>query len=132
MTDWANQHAYHPATAETAPKHDAIRQGCIDLAWLIDMKVPEGFERDEAQKALQLVRMWANAGIAIRLAPPATEEQRAVPNDPHGQDIGGSSMICNHCGDEVALTYMAVNGSYNPHWGGNHVGYTCQEKGTAA
>lgn len=93
-TDWVNQHSYHPATAKTAPLHDKIRQDCIDLAYSIDRCVPPGFEHDKAQEALQLVRMWSNAGIAIRLAEKATQEQRAVPNDPFGQD----QQICMSCG----------------------------------
>lgn len=87
MSDWENQHAYHPATPESAPRHDAVRRACVDLARTLDQLVPEGLERDEAQKALQVVRMWANAGIAIRLSPRATEEQRTTPQPSHGQEV---------------------------------------------
>lgn len=83
--DIINQHSYHPATPETARAHDRIRQASIDLALSINACVPEGPEKDEAQKALHVVRMWANMGIAVHGAPVATEDQRTTPQPTQGQ-----------------------------------------------
>lgn len=104
MSDILNQHAFHPATSETAPRHNAIRLACIDLANAIEENVPNCPERDEAQKMLHIVRMWANMGIAVNGAPMATPEQAVAPS---------RTMTCPNCGDMVNVR---PSGIVNPHW----------------
>lgn len=68
-----NQFSYHPATAETAPKHAAVRdayRAFLDELWDV---VPDGPEKTLALRALQESQMYAN--LAIALTAPADEGQ---------------------------------------------------------
>lgn len=61
-----NRFSYHPATAQTGPIHDAVRQQHLNLAyWLLEI-LPESREQSLALTALQESMMWANAAVAYR------------------------------------------------------------------
>jgi hypothetical protein len=55
---------YHPATPDTGPKHDSVRQLCLGLAFQLDGLVPDGRDKSLALTALEEVMHWANAAIA--------------------------------------------------------------------
>lgn len=77
LTDAQNQFAYHPATAETAPRHAAVRdlfRDTLDKLW---DAVPDGPEKTLAIRALQESQMYANLAIALT-APADTSETRGV------------------------------------------------------
>lgn len=59
------QFAYHPATAETAPKHNAVRKLAADTATALWDLVPDGPEKTLALRALQEMAMYANLAIAL-------------------------------------------------------------------
>lgn len=133
-----NQHGYHPATKTTAVAHTVVRDACIDLAHIIDAEVPDGPEKDEAQKALHLVRMWSNMGIAVHGSPLATSEQKTTPQpviaiqvqegvDERLRKYGraGTQFTCPNC--QMVVTANAT-GHINPHWvdkGYDKTGYSC-------
>jgi hypothetical protein len=77
---------YHRATERTLPLHEKNRQMAIELALFYDETLPEGFEKDEAIKAVQLAGMWANASVATRLAPTETALPADMPPG-HGEDL---------------------------------------------
>ncbi len=59
-----NRFTFHPATPETAPMHDAIRNDFRGLAAVILDTVPEGRHQSLALTALQESMMWCNAAVA--------------------------------------------------------------------
>lgn len=59
-----NDFSFHPATEETGPKHDSVRQIVRDAAHALADVVPTGRERSVALTKLEEAMMWANAGIA--------------------------------------------------------------------
>jgi hypothetical protein len=60
--------SFHPATEETGPKHDAVREECKHLALWIERNIPPSRERSIALTHVQEA-MWAcNAAIAIDAA----------------------------------------------------------------
>lgn len=61
--------SFHPATAETGPKHEAVRSLLKDAARELIEFVPEGREQSLALTKLEEAMYWANAGIARGLAP---------------------------------------------------------------
>lgn len=71
---WADRMGYHKATPETVPLHRELRQDFIHCADMVIRKVPAGRERSLALTHLQTALMWANAGIAIELAPLALDD----------------------------------------------------------
>lgn len=71
---WANRLGYHKATEVTVPLHRELRFAFIGLAHEVILKVPAGRERALALTALQESLMWANAGVAINLAPIAADD----------------------------------------------------------
>jgi hypothetical protein len=64
-----NRFGFHPANEITAPKHDSVRQEVLYTACLFADTLPDSREKSLALTALQEAAMWANAAIAIHLAP---------------------------------------------------------------
>lgn len=66
-TDWRelfNRFKFHPATVDTGPKHEAVRELCHNLAVDIHRLVPPGREQAVAITKIEEAMFWANAGIA--------------------------------------------------------------------
>ena len=64
-----NDFGYHPATPETGPMHDEVRERFKALVhWLADF-TPPSREQSLMFTALQEAQMWANAAIAVNKAP---------------------------------------------------------------
>lgn len=59
-SDVDNLFSFHPATPETGPLHDAVRDSCRDLAHHLLAIVPPSAERTTAIRKV----MHANAGVA--------------------------------------------------------------------
>lgn len=59
-----NDFSFHPATEDTAPKHDQVREICRNAALQIVAVVPAGREQSLALTHLEQAMMWGNAGIA--------------------------------------------------------------------
>ena len=70
---WADRMGYHKANDTTVPLHQGLRQDFIHVAEMVIRSVPPGRERSLALTALQESLMWANAGVAINLAPLALD-----------------------------------------------------------
>lgn len=67
--------SFHPATPDTGPKHDAVREECKRLALWIERNVPNCRERTVALAHVQGA-MWAcNAAVAIDGAYEAQRQQ---------------------------------------------------------
>lgn len=66
-----NRFVFHPATADTAPKHEDVRTEFVDLALFLNGLLPESREKSLCLTALQEGMNWANAAIAIHLSPAA-------------------------------------------------------------
>jgi hypothetical protein len=63
--DIAHRFAFHPATTEEKrDAHTSVRAGCLSLAEFLNLKLPEGREKDEAIKHLEHVMFWGNAALA--------------------------------------------------------------------
>lgn len=71
---WADRMGYHKATEVTVPIHRDLRAMFIEVAEQIVLKVPAGRERALSLTALQESLMWANASVAINLAPLALDD----------------------------------------------------------
>lgn len=72
-----DQFSYHPATADTAPRHAAVRDiFAVTLSDLWDA-VPDGPEKTLAIRKLQEAQMYANLAIALT-APVDTGPTRAT------------------------------------------------------
>lgn len=56
---------YRKPTEQTIPKFQQIQEKTLELAHLIDHLCPESREKSSALTELQMVRMFANASIAI-------------------------------------------------------------------
>jgi hypothetical protein len=69
VATWANRMGYHKANETTLPLHRELREDFTHVAEMVIRKVPAGRERSLALTALQEALMWANAGVAIELAP---------------------------------------------------------------
>ena len=69
-----DQLAYHPATPESAVKHDAVRTALMEAATILWPHVPDGPEKTLAMRALQQAGMYCNLAIALGapLAEPGT------------------------------------------------------------
>jgi hypothetical protein len=74
IAEWANRMGYHKANEVTVPLHRELRQDFIHVAEMVIRKVPQGRERALALTHLQTALMWANAGVAIELAPLALDD----------------------------------------------------------
>lgn len=70
--DLVNRFGYHRATEETGPKHDEIRDACLQLAMTIHDLCPNSREKSLAFTALEEAMHWANAAIAVNQAPLTT------------------------------------------------------------
>lgn len=80
--DLRNRFGYHPATVETIPLHEEVRQRSMDLAVKFEELLPEGREKSLALTKLQEAAMWANASIACNMAPlEAPPTQRRTPHE---------------------------------------------------
>lgn len=71
---WVDRFGYHKANDATLPLHRALRQDFTHLAEMVIRQVPPGREREMALTSLQQSLMWANAGVAIKLAPLALDQ----------------------------------------------------------
>lgn len=65
LDDVLDQFAYHPATEETAPKHDAIRSAFLSFAEQLWPLVPDGPEKTLVFRELQKGQMFANLAVAL-------------------------------------------------------------------
>ncbi len=74
IDEWVNRMGYHKANDVTVPLHRELRQDFIHVAEMVIRKVPAGRERSLALTSLQEALMWANAGVAINLAPIALDD----------------------------------------------------------
>lgn len=72
----ANRFGYHPATPDTAPQFAEVRDSCLELAYYLDRKIPDGRDKSLALTALQEVMHWSNSAIAMQ-TPLATDPERA-------------------------------------------------------
>jgi hypothetical protein len=59
-----NRFSFHPATEETGPKHDAVRELCRSTAHRLNELLPDSREKSTAITKLDEVMMHANAAIA--------------------------------------------------------------------
>ena len=59
-----NDFRFHPATAETGPKHERVREACHRLALDLIELAPPSRELSLALTSLEEAMMWANAAIA--------------------------------------------------------------------
>lgn len=64
-----NRFGFHPATDESRPKHQQVRESFVDFADDLDQLLPDGREKSLVMTALEEASMWANAAIARNLAP---------------------------------------------------------------
>lgn len=65
LEDVLDQFAYHPATEDTAPRHDAIRSaflGFVEELWPL---LPDGPEKTLVFRDLQKSQMMANLAVAL-------------------------------------------------------------------
>lgn len=67
--DLKNRFGFHPATDETKVLHEFSRGMFLEVAAVLNEKLPEGREKSLALTALQEAAMWSNAAIACNLAP---------------------------------------------------------------
>ena len=59
-----NDFRFHPATAETGPKHQAVREAAELCAHKFTSLVPQGRELSTALTKLEEAMFWANAAVA--------------------------------------------------------------------
>lgn len=60
-----NDFGYHPATRETIPQHESVRQNFLSLAaWVVEF-VPAGRDQSLCLTALEEAAMRANKAIAM-------------------------------------------------------------------
>ena len=64
-----NDLGFHAATDITRPKHEEIRAAGISMAHTYLAICPPSRELSLALTALQEAQMWANAAVAVNLAP---------------------------------------------------------------
>jgi hypothetical protein len=65
LDDVLDQFAYHPATEDTAPRHDAIRAAFLAFAETLWPLVPDGPEKTLVFRELQKGQMMANLAVAL-------------------------------------------------------------------
>jgi hypothetical protein len=66
MTEIVTRFRHHAPSDEQQQRMQQVRQGCLDLAVLIDNVVPHSREKSDALTNLEYVMYQANAGIARR------------------------------------------------------------------
>lgn len=64
---------FHKGTEKTLPLHRQIRKEFIDVTETLVELVPDGREKALMVTALEEASMWANAGVARKLAPVVKE-----------------------------------------------------------
>lgn len=64
MYSLENRFKSHDVTEEQVNQMKAIRDECYNLAFLINVEVPESREKSLALTKLEEVMFWANAGIS--------------------------------------------------------------------
>jgi hypothetical protein len=60
----SNDFAYHPATKDTGPRHDTIRQLMKATAEEVVLLTPTGRAQSMAVTCLQEAMFWANSAVA--------------------------------------------------------------------
>lgn len=68
--------AYHPATPDTAPVHDSLRNDTYDFAVSVWDRIPDGPEKTLAMRGLQDFLMHANCAVAMSV--PIDKDTSAV------------------------------------------------------
>ena len=63
-TEIRNRWGFHPATPETAPQHEAVREAFVALAEFLDTLLPDGRAKSLVWTNLQNASMWANFCVA--------------------------------------------------------------------
>ena len=76
LSEVHGQFGYHPATEETAPKHNGLREAFKQFASAVWHLIPEGPEKTLAFRKLQEAQMYGN--LAIALLAPLDEKDAAV------------------------------------------------------
>lgn len=76
LTEVFAQFGYHPATQDTAPKHNGVREAFKAFARDLWALIPEGPEKTLAFRKLQEALMYAN--LAIALTAPLDEQDAAT------------------------------------------------------
>lgn len=64
-----NRFGFHPANDVSRPLHEEIRTRSEALAQFYNRVLPDSREKSLALTNLQQAAMWANAAVAINLAP---------------------------------------------------------------
>jgi hypothetical protein len=64
MKNIEKDYSYHKPFGTQPDRYQAIRDKAKDLAYLIELAVPESREKALAYTNLEQAVMWANAGIA--------------------------------------------------------------------
>lgn len=64
MNDIINRFSFHPATEDTGPMHDDVRERCLHMAEEFATRLPRGRETSLAITKLEEAMMWANASVA--------------------------------------------------------------------
>ena len=72
-----DQFAYHPATADTAPRHAAIRDVFSEVVEVLWPLLPDGPEKTLTLRKLQEAQMYANLAVALT-APADRSHTRSV------------------------------------------------------
>lgn len=63
--DIENRFAFHPASDDAKRNaHTNVRQNCLQLAYFLNDKLPEGREKSLAVTNLEKVMFWGNAALA--------------------------------------------------------------------
>ncbi len=67
--DLENRHGFHPGNDTTIPLHEEIRIISLHFAQNLDRILPDSREKALALTAVQEASLWANAAVAVYLAP---------------------------------------------------------------
>lgn len=71
--------SFHPPpSAETAARHEAVRDAARQFAHRLRELVPPGVERDQAIAAAREGMFWANAGIACYPTVPVEPDDEEI------------------------------------------------------